>query len=147
MVLTHDFSRFPELTNNQLSEFLFSSPFPQILDDFSALVTKVTDGDTIRVKADFRDFDFPVRFLEIDAKELSEGGSEAKDWLSARILNKEVLISINKDNRVDKWGRLLGSVTSDGLSITDELLNLGLAIPFDSRNDGKIIDPIKEVFV
>ena len=73
--------------------YYFDSPHRQIAEDFFARVVKVTDGDTIRVKTDFRDFTFPIRFSNILAAELDEkGGIESKRWLSGQILNKEDLI-------------------------------------------------------
>ena len=60
MAFTHDFKRFPELTNGQMGLYYFDSPHKQIAENFFAKVVKVSDGDTIRVKADFRDFNFLV---------------------------------------------------------------------------------------
>ena len=77
MVFVHDYKAFPELTNAQLQTMQFSSPHPQITEDFTAEVVKVHDADTIRLRTDFRDFDFPLRLLDIDAPELNEGGEEA----------------------------------------------------------------------
>ncbi len=72
--MAHDFVRFPELRNSQLDFYYWESPHKQIFEDFIATVVKVTDGDTIRVETDFRDFDFPVRFLDIAAPELRKKG-------------------------------------------------------------------------
>ena len=57
----HDYKKFPELTNKQINEFGFQSPHKQITEDFDATVVHVTDGDTIRLRTDFRDFTFPLR--------------------------------------------------------------------------------------
>ena len=118
MAFKHDFKKFPELTNSQMGLYYFDSPHKQIAEDFFAKVVKVTDGDTIRVKWNERDFDFPVRFSNILAAELDEkGGIESKKWLSGQILNKEVEIIVNPKNRVEKWGRLLGQVRHRGFDI------------------------------
>ena len=74
MVFEHDDKAFPELTNKQLEEFGFSSPHEQITRDFFAVVVKVVDGDTVTLRAEFRDFNFPLRLLDIDAPEMNEGG-------------------------------------------------------------------------
>ena len=79
MVEQHDFTSFPELTKRQIEEFGFTSPHPQITEDFRATVVKVHDGDTVTLRTDFRDFDFPLRLLDIDAKELNEGGESAAE--------------------------------------------------------------------
>ena len=100
----HDFKRFPELRNSQMGELYFDSPHKQIKESFRCEVIKVIDGDTIRVRWFERDFDFPVRVLEINAPELNEPrGQEVKNWLVNRIEGEEMDILINKRNRVDKW--------------------------------------------
>ena len=135
----HDFKQFPELTNAQMPELYFDSPHKQITENFFCHVVKVTDGDTIRVKCDFRDFDFPVRVLEINAPELNEPrGQEVKDWLVDRIEGEEIEIRINRRNRVDKWGRLLGVIFHRGMDAGQEMMNLGMVTKFEARNEGKI---------
>lgn len=137
--MPHNFKKFPELTNSQMEVYYFLSPHKQITEDFRAKVKKVTDGDTIRVTCGFRDFDFPIRMNDIDAPELNErGGKEAKSWLKDKIEGEEVEILIDRGNRVDKWGRLLGDVRHKGLSMEDSLLRLGLAVKFENRNEGEL---------
>ena len=136
--MVHDFINYPELTNRQIEEIGFSSPHKQITEDFSAEVIKVHDGDTIRLMTNFRDFDFPLRFLDIDAPEMNAGGEIAKEWLTTRILGKTIKIKIDKKNRVDKYGRLLGNVIADGLDVGEEELRMGLVMPFSRRREGQI---------
>lgn len=138
MVFEHDYNNFPELTNRQLEELGFTSPHKQITEDFEAKVVKVHDGDTITLRTEFRDFDFPLRFFGIDAPELNAGGEEAGDWLRDRILNEEVQIIIDVNNRVEKYGRLLGRVFHNGLDVGDEMLRLGLVTTFENRREGEI---------
>ena len=45
---------------------------------------------------------------------------------------------INDNNRVDKFGRLLGRVMYSGIDIGDSLLRVGLATTFNARNEGKL---------
>jgi len=84
--------------------------------------------------------------LDIDTKEMNEGGAEARDWLKAQILGEEVLIMINRNNRVEKYGRLLGYVISRGLNMNEALIRIGLAVPFSARREeqiphiGKLLD-------
>lgn len=135
----HDFVRFPELTNKQMQEMQFKSPHKQIYEDFICDVVKVIDGDTIRVRWAQRDFDFPVRLLDIDAPEVNEkGGLESKLWLKGRIEGERVMVHIEKSRRVDKWGRLLGHVYSRGLNVGQAAVWLGKAIPFGQRNEREI---------
>ena len=136
----HDYKRYPELTNTELQVVLFSTPISQFTEDFSATVVKVHDGDTVTLRADFRDFDFPLRFLDIDAPELNQGGEEARDWLKGRILGHEVTVMIDKYNRVGKYGRLLGKIKIDGTIVSEEEIHLGLSQPFERRKEGRIPD-------
>jgi len=134
----HDYKNYPELTNQQIEEFGWESPHKQITEDFDADVVKVHDGDTITLKTNFRDFNFPLRFLDIDAPELNEGGEEAREWLKGQILGEIVQIKINKANRVDKFGRLLGKVLSRGLDMGEAQVSLGYALPFGKKKEGQI---------
>ena len=137
MVFEHDFEKFPELSNKQLETLEFVSPHVQIKDDFRAVVVHVHDGDTVTLKADFRDFDFPLRLLDIDAPELNAGGEEAKEWLNTRVLNREVHVEVNPRNRVGKYGRLLGKIVLGGSDVGEEMFFLGLVSEFGSKDDGK----------
>jgi len=140
MVFEHDYINFPELTNKQISEFGFTSPHKQIVEDFPARVVKVSDGDTITLRATFRDFDFPLRFLSVDAPELSTGdkGAKSKDWLKEFIEDQLVDVKINRENRVGKFGRLLGDVVFKGLNMGDLMVQKGLATPFGRRREDSL---------
>ena len=129
----HDFKRFPELTNSQMDIYYFDSPHKQITEDFRAKVVKVTDGDTIRVLWDERDFDFPIRLANLAAPELEErGGKESQNFLEKEILGEDVDIIITK-TRVEKWGRLLAYVINRGLNMGDHSINLGHAVSWRER--------------
>ena len=137
--MAHDFKKFPELTNSQMQLYYFESPHKQITEDFEAEVVKVHDGDTITLRTSFRDFDFPLRFLNIDAPELNEErGKESRDKLKSFIEGERIDVLINQKNRVDKWGRLLGSVFHRGMDIGDLMMRLGFAKNFNSRNEEKL---------
>ena len=128
--MPHDFNRFPELTNNQMRFYYWESPHQQITQDFEAHVVKVTDGDTIRVTCDFRDFEFPIRFAYINAPEMSEGAKESKNWLENQILNTDVHIKVNPKNRVGKWGRIIGEVFHEGENMSQASLREQQSVPF-----------------
>jgi len=140
MMMAHDFKRFPELTNSQMELYYFDSPHTQIFESFRAKVIKVTDGDTVQLRVSFRDFDFPLRFLDINAPEMSEGGQRSKSWLEEKINGKEVDILINPENRVGKFGRLLGSVIHQGINMGEIMMGLGLAQHFTRKNEGKLLN-------
>lgn len=141
----HDFRRFPELTNAQMSEFEFASPHIQIKRSFRGTVNTVHDGDTITVDTVFRDFPTKVRFGLIDTKELSEEGGEAKEYVRRRIEGKLVEILVDPENRVGRYGRLIGEVIIEGINLGQELINIGLATPFSQRNEGKLPNIKKEL--
>lgn len=128
--MVHDFKKFPELTNNQMQFYYFESPHRQVTEDFFAKVVKVTDGDTIRVTWSERNFDFPIRFKGIDSKELGEGGEQSRAWLEKELLGEDVTINIDFNNRVGKWGRIIGDVIKGGQSMSEASLNLGHSVPF-----------------
>jgi endonuclease YncB( thermonuclease family) len=132
--VVHDFKRFPELTDHQMMFYYSESPHKQITENFSATVVRVHDGDTITLKWSERDFNFPLRFINIAAPELSEAGGEAsKSWLEQQLIGKEVDIFINKKNRVEKWGRILGFVYLDGLDIGMQSVFNGTAITWELK--------------
>tara|TARA_R100001530_G_scaffold136358_2_gene116689 strand:+ start:2255 stop:2713 length:459 start_codon:yes stop_codon:yes gene_type:complete len=141
MVFKHDFIKFPELTNSQMQIYYFDSPHRQITEDFTALVTKIIDGDTIQLKWSERNFEFPIRFIKIAAPEKKEsGGEESKNWLEKELLGETVDIIINNKKRVGKWGRLLGEVFAKGVNMGDLSMTLGFSEPFSSQGAGKIRD-------
>lgn len=137
--MVHDFKNFPELTNSQMQFYYMDSPHKQITENFVARVTKVHDGDTITLLTSFRDFAFPLRFLNTNAPELNEaGGHEARDHLKEMIENEEVEIRIDPKQRVGKWGRLLGEVFHNGISMNELMIRQGFSTTFEQRNEGKI---------
>lgn len=145
MVFAHDFEEFPELTNSQLETLRFLSPHVQITEDFHAHVEKVHDGDTVNLPSPPRNFSFPLRLLDVDAPELSEGGDEARDWLKGRIEGEEVMVLIDARNRVGKYGRLLGRIMHRGLDVAEEMLHLGLVQVFGKKNEGEP-EPLNKTF-
>ena len=103
----HDWKRFPELADHELDIYYFQSPHKQIFEDFHAKVVKVHDGDTVTLRWSERDFDFPLRFINIAAPEMREpdkktpiqAGQESQQWLENKLLDQEVLIKINPYQR------------------------------------------------
>jgi endonuclease YncB( thermonuclease family) len=132
--MAHDFKRFPELSGEDLDLYYWASPFKQIFENFIAKVVRVKDGDTINVLWKERDFDFPVRFNNIAAPEKSEQGGEAsRAWLERQVLNEEVEIIVDPNNRVGKWGRLLGQVISKGFDIGEMSILAGHSLAWSER--------------
>lgn len=133
--MAHDFKKFPELTNHQMQLYYMDSPHKQITEGIVAWVVGVHDGDSIKLRWSERNFDFPMRFKDILAPELSqEGGIESRNWLIDQILGEEVYIQLDPKDRVDKWGRLLGKVICKGVDITDLIVQTGHAVAWEDRN-------------
>lgn len=105
-------------------------------------VKSVVDGDTILV-----DISSPekIRLLGIDAfeQEQNKYGKIGKDFLSMLVLNKNVCIEIDVQNK-DIYGRTLGYVFIMDLLINEELLKNGLAILYDFPPNIKYIDRLKK---
>ena len=141
--MAHDFKRFPELTNSQMRHYYFDSPHKQIGENFMAKVIKVTDGDTIRVSVDFRDFTFPIRFMDTDAPEMNtREGQQSQKWLEEQILGEEVEILINQQNRIGKWGRLLGEVLFQGMNLNKLSVLFNYAVKFEDRQQNELLEVI-----
>jgi len=102
---------------------------------YKAKCLRVIDGDTIVAEVDLGFSTFKrvnVRLVGIDAPEVrtrdlkeKERGKESKDYL-------EDIFSINKNftlisNKLDKYGRCLGTIMIDDLNINEEMVELGLA--------------------
>ncbi len=131
--MAHDFKRFPELTNSQMQIYYWESPHKQMMEDFTAKVVKVTDGDTIRVEIPERDFSFPIRFKNLAAPELDErGGIASQKWLERLILGEKVEIMLTR-SRVEKWGRLLADVFHNQISLSEESIRNFHGVPWAER--------------
>ena len=147
----HDFKNYPELLDSELVEFGYQSPHKQILESFSAKVVKVHDGDTVTLRWSERDFDFPVRLANTAAPEVGgkkgkeTGGDEAQAWLEKRLFGQDVFVLIDLNNRVDKFGRLLGRILLNGIDIGEQAILEGVVKPFSQKNEGLILFPIKNI--
>jgi len=143
--MSHDFVNFPELTDSQMQIYYFQSPHKQILESFHGECIRVIDGDTIMVRMSERNFDFPVRFNNINAPEMSEGGKPAKQWLKNRIEGQSIDVLVDPKNRVGKYGRLLGTPLHNGMSLGQEMIQLGLVNIFGKDKEGAVPDINKTI--
>ena len=139
--MSHDFKNWPELRNGEEMElYYWQSPHKQITEDFRAEVVKVHDGDTVTVRWDKRDFDFPIRLAGINAPELSEEhGHEVRDWLENIILNQFIDVKVTKE-RVEKWGRVLATIEHNGIDMGDLMMSLGKATSWEQRHEADLPD-------
>ena len=111
------------------------------LDHYRMKVTKVVDGDTIYGDVDLgfsvvqKKMEF--RFAGINTPEIRgenrEAGLKSKEFVINKLMDKDVIIITKKDVK-EKFGRYLAKIYyQDGLDwicINDELIELGLAVPF-----------------
>ena len=93
-------------------------------------VTRVYDGDT--VKAVGHDIEIKIRLVGIDAPETSKKkrdpgqpySTQATKYLAGLVLNKIVDV---KGYGIDRYGRVLGVIRSDGINVNFEMVKSGLA--------------------
>lgn len=95
-------------------------------DEFG-IVIKVIDGDTVYL-LNHNDKKLKVRLQHIDAPELNQPfGDESKMILERFILKKNITLIGHKK---DKYKRLLGVISLDGLDINLEMIKIGAAWHF-----------------
>lgn len=137
--MAHDFKKFPELTDGQMLFYYNDSPHKQITQNFSAKCVRVIDGDTISVRVDFRDFEFPIRFSNTNAPEMSEDdGLASKKWLANQVEGEMVDVIIDEGNRVGKWGRIIGEIICNGVNVNEMSKAVGFAQDFELQEKFKI---------
>lgn len=103
---------------------------------YRATVTEVYDGDTITADVDLG-FQIVMRgekfrLYGVDAPEMRgperEAGTVTRDWLRARILEREVTLKSIRD-RKGKYGRWLALVCDDDGDVVADMIAAGLAVP------------------
>ena len=91
---------------------------------FEGRVVGVSDGDTITVLSDSKQ-PIKVRLAQIDAPEKRQAfGMVSKQALSDKVFNKRVTIEYAK---ADRYGRTIGNVLVDGLSVNLDMVKTGMA--------------------
>ncbi len=103
------------------------------------IVTRVTDGDTIKIAADGSKI--TVRLVGIDAPELSKKKHEpgqpfsrkSTKYLANLVLNKSVEV---KSYGTDRYGRTLGVVFVGGKNVNLEMVKAGLAEVYRGKPAG-----------
>lgn len=88
----------------------------------TVLVTRVVDGDTIEIQGGAR-----VRYIGIDTPETGQcNGEEAAKENAQLVENKKVILETDIQ-KLDRYGRTLAYVFTDGVFVNEELLKRGLA--------------------
>lgn len=103
----------------------------------TAKVLSVYDGDTLTVAFNtfgLGFFQHNIRLSGIDAPEMKgktveekDAAREARDFLRATCLDKEVSIEVES---TDKYGRLLATVSVDGRDLSTMMLEAKHAVPY-----------------
>lgn len=84
---------------------------------YKAIVTRVIDGDSLKVDIDlgFEIWlkDQTIRLAKINAPEMRgptlEAGRQSKQFLEKMVLNKKIILRTEKDHK-EKYGRWLGII-------------------------------------
>jgi micrococcal nuclease len=108
-------------------------------------VVNVTDGDTVDVRLDLGfaiSVRKRVRLAGINAPESRTTdrvekvlGIEAKEWLRAALEGAALLVSTDKPDRTEKYGRVLGRlfVVGHAESLNDRMVREGYALPYSGQ--------------
>jgi endonuclease YncB( thermonuclease family) len=90
----------------------------------SGLVVGVSDGDTVTV-LDSAKVQHKIRLSGIDAPEKHQPfGNASKASLSAKLFSRQVEVEYDKS---DRYGRLVGKITVDGMDVNLEQVKAGMA--------------------
>lgn len=102
-------------------------------------VISVYDGDTLNVDIDLGFSiwikDKSLRLFGIDTPEVKGAtrneGIVVRDWLRQRIEQGETILIESISDRPDKYGRYLAVLYIDGVNINQQMLDEGLARPYN----------------
>ena len=131
-----------QITNNTSIDETFTEINETQNKTETGFVTRVIDGDTVVADGEH------IRLLGIDADERGDPCyKEAKEKLEEYILNKEVILESDNENK-DQYGRLLRYIFLDGENINLKLVEEGFAIarfyPENTKYKDEIINAEKE---
>ena len=119
---------------------VYADTVPFVPNIRSGMVVKVYDGDTITIAAQpvgcaDSIYRFSVRLRGIDTAEMTSKDPtmkmlavKARDYVADKCLNQEVVLG---NIACDKYGRVLANVFVNDLCLNKELLDRGLAIPYN----------------
>ncbi|MCK4607066.1 MAG: thermonuclease family protein [candidate division Zixibacteria bacterium] len=95
---------------------------PEVKEDDRLTIVEVIDGDTVRLRGGDK-----LRLANIDTPEKgSPLHDEATAFLEKMVLGRKARIEF-ADKRRDKYGRLLGFIYVDSVSVSEAILENGLA--------------------
>ena len=111
---------------------------------FTAIIIKVVDGDTLKVKRIIDNKLLTIRLLGFDAPEIKQAyGIESTKLLSNKTPLGSTVYIINGGK--DIYNRILGDVyTKDGSSIADYMISNGAAWHFKRYNNDQFLDNLEQ---
>jgi micrococcal nuclease len=126
-----------------LHDITLDSTIPYFPPITCGKVVKVYDGDTIYIASDEikcpmpnKTFRFAIRIKHIDTPEIRTKNAEekalakkAKHAMEELVLNKYV--TLEEVEHESKWGRILAVVKVNGVTISDVMLEMGHAKPYE----------------
>lgn len=99
---------------------------------YSAVVTHVSDGDTVWVRPVRGGARVPVRLLDIDAPEICQrSGPQARDALARQVLRRTVTV---EERGRDDYGRVLARLHRSGQDVGQRMVAEGHAWSYRFRN-------------
>jgi micrococcal nuclease len=109
--------------------------------EYTAETVRVVDGDTLDVRLDLGldvRIDVTLRLVGLNAPEMRTPEGKAckawvEHWITIRQSLAPVIVCTVKDH-TEKYGRYLAEVLCGGVSLNEELLTNGLAVPYNPRS-------------
>lgn len=99
---------------------------------YTAVVTHVSDGDTVWVRPSRGGARVPVRLLDIDAPEICQrSGQQSRDALARQVLRRTVTV---EERGRDDYGRVLARLHRSGQDVGEQLVVEGHAWSYRFRN-------------
>lgn len=99
---------------------------------YNAVVTHVSDGDTVWVRPARGGARVPVRLLDIDAPEICQrSGQQSREALARQVLRRTVTV---EERGRDDFGRVLARLHRSGQDVGERLVAEGHAWSYRFRN-------------
>jgi endonuclease YncB( thermonuclease family) len=103
---------------------LFLLPGAAVAQDFSGVVFRIMDGDSLWVRTP-QEREIEVRLADIDAPERNQPYADAaRDALNELVFGKTVEVRFND---TDNYGRIVARLYADKVDVSAEMLRRGLA--------------------
>ena len=107
----------------------------QVGDTFTALVSRVADGDTITVVRDGKTT--RIRLDGVDTPEMNQPfGAQARSFTLSRVLNRQVVVRVHD---VDRYGRLVSRVQIEDDDLSLALVFEGLAWHYTRYSEDPVL--------